>query len=88
MYRSLLCLALCSFTALTLHAADLQSGDAKPKTRVHNAEFVMPDGWFKTGDEYGNYIMVPPGLKKTERCEISIGPFDSIETGSKSFSVS
>ena len=45
---------------------------AKPKTRVHNAEFVMPDGWVRGSNEYGNLMLMPPGLKTNERCEIHI----------------
>jgi hypothetical protein len=53
----------------------------RPKTRAHNAEFVMPDGWLRGNNEYGNLILVPPDLPQGERVEIHIAPFDQAARG-------
>jgi hypothetical protein len=49
---------------------------ARPRTRAHNAEFVMPEGWGRGNNEYGNLILVPPDVPRGERVEIHIAPFD------------
>lgn len=71
MFRWVLCVTLCLAGACSAMAEA-----EKPKTRVHDVEFAMPEGWLRSGDQYGNFIIVPPGLKAGERCEISFGPFD------------
>src|ERR1041385_4316648 len=53
----------------------------RPRTRAHNAEFVMPDGWLRGNNEYGNLILVPPDAPQDQRVEIHIAPFDHTPRG-------
>jgi hypothetical protein len=68
----------CLIAPAVASAAD---ASPRPKTRAHNAEFVMPDGWLRGNNEYGNLILVPPDLPQGERVEIHIAPFDQAARG-------
>jgi hypothetical protein len=68
-------LLLASFTA------DAADSPTRPKTRAHNAEFVMPEGWLRGSNEYGNLVLVPPDAPAGERVEIHVAPFDQNPRG-------
>ncbi|HYE17333.1 MAG TPA: hypothetical protein VEA69_02755 [Tepidisphaeraceae bacterium] len=76
----LLALVMAGPVSTSVFAADagplVAQTASQGRSRTHNAEFVMPEGWTRASNVDGNLLIMPPGIPNGQRCEIHVSAYD------------